>query len=66
LRARGRWTEVASPAGALPALLPPPVSDAYLPAMENIPALGEHTDSVLTWLGYSGSEIAALRADNLI
>jgi crotonobetainyl-CoA:carnitine CoA-transferase CaiB-like acyl-CoA transferase len=34
--------------------------------MENIPALGEHTDSVLTWLGYSGSEIAALRADNLI
>jgi itaconate CoA-transferase len=66
LRARARWTEVASPAGALPALLPPPLSDAYAAAMGNIPALGEHTDGVLAWLGYSESEIAALRADSLI
>jgi len=66
LRARARWTEVASPAGALPALLPPPLTDAYLPAMGNIPALGEHTDGVLAWLGYSAPQIAALRADSLI
>jgi len=66
LRARGRWTEVGSPAGALPALLPPPLSDAYAPAMGNIPALGEHTDGVLAWLGYGESEIRALRADGLI
>lgn len=66
LRARARWTEVASPAGPLPALLPPPLSDAYAPAMGNIPALGEHTDSVLAWLGYSAPQIAALRADSLI
>jgi len=66
LRARARWTEVASPAGTLPALLPPPLSDAYAPAMGDIPALGEHTDGVLAWLGYSAPEIAALRADGLI
>ncbi|OGA33175.1 MAG: CoA-transferase [Betaproteobacteria bacterium RIFCSPLOWO2_12_FULL_64_23] len=66
LRARERWTEVASPAGPLPALRPPPLSDAYAQAMGNIPALGEHTDGVLAWLGYGASEIAALRAGGLI
>jgi itaconate CoA-transferase len=66
LRARARWTEVSSAAGMLPALLPPPLSDAYAPAMGNIPALGEHTDRVLAWLGYSAPQIAALRADGLI
>jgi len=66
LRARARWTEVASPAGTLPALLPPPLSDAYSPAMGDIPALGEHTDGVLAWIGYSKPEIEALRADGLI
>jgi itaconate CoA-transferase len=66
LRARARWTEVDSPAGPLPALLPPPLSDAYAPAMGNIPALGEHTDGVLAWIGYSKPEIEALRASGLI
>jgi len=66
LRARGRWAEVDSPAGPLPALLPPPLSDAFAPAMGNIPALGAHTDSVLAWLGYGEADIAALRAGGLI
>jgi len=66
LRARERWTEVASPVGRLPALLPPPFSDAYTPDMGKIPALGEHTDGVLAWIGCSKLEIAALRASGLI
>jgi itaconate CoA-transferase len=66
LLARARWTEVASPAGPLPALRPPPLTDAYAPAMDAIPALGEHTDDVLAWLGYSKPEVEALRADGLI
>ena len=55
-----------SPVGPLAALRPPPLSDAYAQAMGNIPALGEHTDGVLAWLGYGESEIAALRAGGLI
>jgi len=66
LSARGRWAEIASPAGPLPALRPPPLSDAYTPAMGGIPALGAHTDQVLAWLGYGEHEIAALRAGGLI
>ena len=66
LRARERWTEVTSPAGTLPALLPPPLTDAFVPAMGGIPALGEHTDAVLAWLGYGAPEIAALRSGGLI
>jgi len=66
LRARDRWTEADSPVGPLAALRPPPLSDAYTPAMAAIPALGAHTDAVLAWLGYSASEIAALRAEGLI
>ena len=66
LRARGRWAEIASPAGPLPALRPPPLSDAYTAAMGDIPALGAHTDGVLAWLGYGEAEIAALRAGGLI
>jgi itaconate CoA-transferase len=66
LSARGRWAEIASPAGPLPALRPPPLSDAYAAAMGDIPALGAHTDRVLAWLGYGEREIAALRAGGLI
>lgn len=61
--ARERWSEMASPAGPLPALRPPPLSDAYAPAMGSIPSLGEHTDAVLV---YSQPEIEALRAGGLI
>jgi len=66
LRARALWSEMASPAGPLAALRPPPLSDGYMPVMGAIPALGEHTDDVLAWLGYSESEIEALRGDGLI
>lgn len=66
LRARERWAEVASPAGPLPVLRPPPISDGYAPSMGDIPALGEHTEGVLEWIGYSKPEIEVLRASGLI
>lgn len=62
LAARDRWREVGTPSGPVPALLPPPVIAGYDPPMGSIPALGEHTDAVLTELGYAQPEIAALRA----
>ena len=69
LRARRRWRDVESPAGAIPALLPPGFSDVADEAsarMDPVPALGEHTDSVLLELGCSTAEIADLRAAHAI
>ena len=66
LSARERWAEVGSPAGPLSLLLPPPLNDSYEPAMSAIPALGQHTGSVLDWLGYNEAEIEAMRVDRLV
>ena len=61
LAARRRWTEVASPAGMLPALLPPGANDSYDYRMDAVPSLGQHTDSILAGLGYEAGQIAAMR-----
>jgi itaconate CoA-transferase len=54
LKARGRWVNVDSPVGSLPALLPPGVANSQGVRMDAIPALGEHTQSILQELGYAG------------
>ncbi|WP_322997668.1 CaiB/BaiF CoA-transferase family protein [Castellaniella sp.] len=54
LQARGRWTTVDSPAGPLPALLPPGIGDLAQTRMGAIPALGEHTQAILQELGFPG------------
>ncbi|KAJ9151910.1 CoA-transferase family III [Pleurostoma richardsiae] len=56
LRARGRWTEVDTPAGRIPALLPPGVADAEGTRMDAVPALGQHTDAILAELGLQHRE----------
>jgi len=66
LAARERWTQVDTPAGKIPALLPPALPDSVQPRMGPVPALGEHTDSVLGELGYSPEAIAGLRAERAI
>ncbi|MGO4305927.1 CaiB/BaiF CoA transferase family protein [Cupriavidus sp. RAF12] len=66
LRARERWTSVNSPVGAIPALLPPGLSNAYEPRMDAIPALGEHSESILRKLGYVSQDIDRLRAEGAI
>ena len=66
LAARGRWREVATPAGVVPALLPPLNLGDDEPAMGNVPALGEHTDAVLSGLGIDSGRIATLRAAGAI
>jgi itaconate CoA-transferase len=63
LQARDRWVEIGSPVGTIPALLPPGMTDAR---MEAVPALGEHTESILTELGYDSGTIARLRSAGAI
>ena len=65
LHARKRWTEVGSPQGPLPAMLPPGTWNEG-PRMDPVPALGEHTDAILAELGYVTDDIAALRAAKAI
>lgn len=61
LQARERWRQVGSPAGDIPALLPPGRHSAFDYRMDPIPAVGEHTEAILRALGRSDADIAALR-----
>jgi itaconate CoA-transferase len=65
-RARERWREVESPVGPIPALLPPATLSDADARMDPIPDIGEHTEKILSELGFSGEEIAALQADEAI
>jgi itaconate CoA-transferase len=66
LTARARWVEVDTPAGLVPALLPPGAPDAAHARMDAIPALGQHTQAILREIGFSAKDIAQLKADAAI
>ena len=66
LQVRQRWVEVQTPAGVVPALLPPGVATAAETRMDAVPALGQHTDTILAELGYAAQDIATLRAAKAI
>ena len=62
LQARGRWTQVGTPAGEVPALLPPGRVSSWTARMDDIPDVGQHTDVILAELGCSAEDISGLRA----
>jgi len=66
LKARNRWTEVQSPVGLLPALLPPATNNQFDARMDPIPGIGEHTRAILKELGVSENTVAKLLADKAI
>ncbi|GKZ36637.1 hypothetical protein AbraIFM66950_007812 [Aspergillus brasiliensis] len=55
LKARQRWTQVKTPAGTVPALLPPGMTkgdaDSYGARMDAVPDVGEHNKAILAELG---------------
>ena len=61
LAARQRWRHVATPAGDVPALLPPGSWDDGDPQLGAVPALGQHTQAILAGLGLDEAEIQTLR-----
>jgi itaconate CoA-transferase len=63
---RDRWHDVASPAGPVRTVLPPVQMDGVAPAMGAIPALGEHTASILSELGFDRQTIATWQQNGVI
>nr|BFD41581.1 CaiB/BaiF CoA-transferase family protein [Pseudomonas sp. FFPRI_1] len=66
LAAREAWRQVDSPAGRLPALLPPARNSAFVPRMDAVPALGQHSAAILAELGLSAQSIEQLQARGVI
>lgn len=66
LKARNRWTEIDTPNGQIPALLPPGLNNSYQYRMDPIPAVGQHTESILKELGIDSATIEAMRSSDAI
>ena len=66
LKARERWQNVGSPAGDIPALLPPGRNNRYDYRMDPVPAVGEHTEAILRELGLDDAAVQALRSSQAI
>jgi itaconate CoA-transferase len=47
-------------------MLPPGLNDSYDYRMDPVPAVGEHTNAILSEMGMSSAEIEALRAQGAI
>jgi itaconate CoA-transferase len=61
LKSRGRWTTVGTPAGDIPALLPPGIAHVEDMQLAPVPALGQHTEALLLEMGYTPEMIRDLR-----
>ncbi|WP_321801860.1 CaiB/BaiF CoA-transferase family protein [Caballeronia sp. J97] len=66
LHARQRFRPIGSPAGELQALLPPATVSTFDARMDPVPALGEHSATILRELGRSDAAISKLQADGVI
>jgi itaconate CoA-transferase len=66
LQARDRWRQMGSPVGSLATLLPPATMPEFEPRIDAVPALGEHTERILSELGYSSQDIVALRKAGVV
>ena len=66
LKARDRWREMDSPVGLLATLLPAVTMPDFEARIDAVPALGEHTERILSELGYTTGDIVALRKAGVV
>jgi itaconate CoA-transferase len=66
LQARGRWSEVGSPVGQLPAMIPPVTMTGVSARMDAVPEVGQQTDAILGELGYEPDTIARWRETGIV
>ena len=66
LKDRDRWVNVDTPAGSIPALLPPGLNNSYDYRMDPVPSVGEHTGAILKELGLADTDIASMRSSGAI
>jgi crotonobetainyl-CoA:carnitine CoA-transferase CaiB-like acyl-CoA transferase len=66
LASRNRWRDVATSAGPVRAMLPPMTYQDVELRMDGVPALGQHTGSVLAELGLPADEVGELRRRNVV
>jgi itaconate CoA-transferase len=63
--ARSSWREVDSPAGPVPALIPPVRMAGIDPVMGAIPELGQHSESILTEFGFDAGTISQWKNEHV-
>jgi itaconate CoA-transferase len=64
--ARDKWRQVNTEAGPVRAMLPPFEFTDHEAVMGDVPSVGQHTDEVLSEIGLSRDQIAAMRAAGAI
>jgi crotonobetainyl-CoA:carnitine CoA-transferase CaiB-like acyl-CoA transferase len=66
LKARKRWSTVDTSAGPLPALLPPVTIEGVETVMNEVPELGQHTESILAEFGFDRETVASWLRERII
>ena len=65
LAARNSWRQVDSPAGPVPALIPPVRMNGIDPILGPIPELGQHSESILAEFGFDAVTIAQWKNEHV-
>jgi itaconate CoA-transferase len=66
LEARKRWRQVDSAVGPIPTLIPPVIMKGVDPVMGAIPELGQHSESIVSELGFDAVTIAQWKRDGVL
>jgi formyl-CoA transferase len=66
LTERDRWQDIGIPGATVQAMMPPVNLAGVTARMDPVPDVGEHTEPILSTLGYSANEIQELREEGIV